>query len=110
MIPLVSTWHPVAVVSVCLPFAVELTAHARSQFSRLGWRDVHPASFVLVSTATMFGLRTGTDTKSATGRMVALAVSTVFVGLTVVRVGERARSRTAVCRPACTGRATLLNR
>ncbi|MGO9874937.1 MAG: hypothetical protein ACLPVY_14180 [Acidimicrobiia bacterium] len=112
LIRLVSTWHPVAwaVVAVCLPFAVELTSHARSYFTKRGSRGVRTASFERFSTATIHGFSVGADTHAATVRIVALAVSTVFVGLAVVGVCERARSRSAVFGSAAAGRAMLLNR
>ena len=72
--------------------------------------DVMATTFVLFVTATVHGLSAGTDTKSALSRIIALAVSTVFVGLTAVRVGELARSRTAVQRPVAGGREVLVNR
>ena len=75
-----STWHPVAVawgvVAFYLLLAVELTSLARSQLSKKVWRRVHTASFVLFVTATIHGLSAGTDTKSAAGRIIALAVCT----------------------------------
>jgi len=114
LVPLASSWHPVAVawgvVGGYLLLAVELTSLARSHISKRAWRRVHAASFVLFVTATVHGLTAGTDTKSATARIVALAVSTVFIGLTAVRVGELARSRTAVQRPAADRRAMLVSR
>jgi len=114
LVPFASSWHPVAVawgvVAGYLLLAVELTSLARSHLSKRTWRRVHAASFVLFVTATVHGLSAGTDTKSAPSRIIALPVSTVFVGLTAVRVGELAGSRTVVPRPAAGGRELLVNR
>ena len=51
------------------------------------------ASFVLFVMATIHGLTAGTDAKSAAARLVALAVGTVFVGLTALRVSDEVRAR-----------------
>jgi hypothetical protein len=114
LVPFASSWHPVAVawgvVGLYLLLAVELTSLARSKLSKRAWRRVHTASFVLFVTATIHGLSAGTDTKSAAARIVALAVSTVFVGLTAIRVSEVMRSRNAPLSPAAARREMLLNR
>lgn len=114
LVPFASSWHPVAVawgvVGLYLLLAVELTSLARSRLSKKAWRRVHTASFVLFVTATVHGLSAGTDTKSAAARIVVVAVSTVFVGLTAVRVSEVMRSRNAVPSAAAARREMLLNR
>jgi len=114
LVPFASTWHPVAVawgvVAGYLLLAVELTSLARARLSKRLWRRVHMASFVLFVMATIHGLTAGTDTKSAAARLVALAVSTVFVGLTGVRVAEATRARTAEPSPATARRELLVNR
>ena len=114
LIPFAASWHPVAVawgvVGAYLLLAVELTSLAKSRLSKRAWRRVHTASFVLFVTATIHGLSAGTDTKSAAARLVALAVCTVFVGLTAFRVAEVARPRTEVVSPAAKRREMLANR
>ncbi len=114
LVPFASSWHPVAVawgvVAGYLLLAVELTSLARARLSKRVWRRVHMASFVLFVMATIHGLTAGTDTKSAAARLVALAVSTVFVGLTGVRVAEATRARTAEPSPATARRELLVNR
>ena len=97
LLPFASSWHPVAVawgvVAAYLLLAVELTSLARSHLSKRIWRRVHMASFALFVMATIHGLTAGTDTKSAAARIAALAVGTVFVGLTALRVSEAMRAR-----------------
>jgi predicted ferric reductase len=114
LIPFASAWHPVAVawgvVAGYLLLAVELTSLARSHLSKKVWRRVHAASFLLFVMATVHGLAAGSDTKSAAARIVALAVSTVFVGLTAVRVAEATRTRTDVPGSAAARRELLVNR
>ena len=114
LIPFASKWHPVAVawgvVAGYLLLAVELTSLARAHLSKRLWRRVHAASFVLFVMATVHGLTAGTDTKSAVARIVALAVSTVFVGLTAIRVAEATRTVTPAPSPAATRRELLVNR
>src|SRR5579862_7690160 len=103
LVPLASKWHPVAVawgvVAAYLLVAVELTSLARAKLSKRLWRRVHTASFVLFVFATIHGLSAGTDAKSAIARAVVLAVGTVFIGLTAMRVSEVARSRGQVPAP-----------
>ena len=104
LLPFASKWHPVAiawgVVAAYLLLAVELTSLARAKLSKRVWRRVHTASFVLFVMATVHGLSAGTDTKSAAARLVALAVGTVFIGLTALRVSEAVRGRSASPEPS----------
>ena len=114
LVPFASTWHPVAVawgiVAAYLLVAVELTSLARNRLSKRVWRRVHTASFVLFVMATIHGLSTGTDTKSVAARLVTLAVCTVFIGLTALRVAEVAHPQPAVVSPATKRRELLANR
>lgn len=114
LIPLASKWHPVAVawgvVAAYLLLAVELTSLARAHLSKRVWRRVHTASFVLFVMATVHGLSAGTDAKTAAGRTVALAVGTVFLGLTALRVSEVARSSSPSPGPAARRREILVGR
>jgi predicted ferric reductase len=104
LLPFASKWHPVAiawgVVAAYLLLAVELTSLARASLSKRVWRRVHTASFVLFVMATVHGLSAGTDTKSAAARLVVLAVGTVFIGLTALRVSEAVRGRRASPEPS----------
>jgi predicted ferric reductase len=104
LVPFATSWHPVAVawgvVAGYLLLAVELTSLARSHLSKRVWRRVHAASFVLFVMATVHGLSAGTDAKSGVAHTVALAVSTVFVGLTALRVSETMRARHAGPEPS----------
>jgi hypothetical protein len=97
LVPFASKWHPVAVawgvVAGYLLLAVELTSLARARLSKRVWRRVHMASFVLFVMATIHGLSAGTDAKSAIARFVALAVGTVFVGLTARRISDAVGAR-----------------
>ena len=92
LIPFAAKWHPVAVawgvVAFYLLLAVELTSLARSRLSKTVWRRVHFASFMLFIMATIHGLTAGTDTKSLAARLVAIAVGSVFIGLTGARIAE----------------------
>ena len=104
LVPFASSWHPVAVawgvVAGYLLLAVELTSLARARLSKRVWRRVHMASFVLFVMATIHGLSAGTDAKSAIARLVALAVGTVFVGLTARRISDAVHARHASPEPS----------
>ena len=92
LVPFTSSWHPVAVawgvVAAYLLLAVEVTSLARNRLSKRAWRRVHTASFVLFVFATIHGLTAGTDTRSVMARTLALAVGTVFAGLTAIRLAD----------------------
>ena len=92
LVPFTSSWHPVAVawgvVAAYLLLAVEFTSLARNRLSKRAWRRVHTASFVLFVFATIHGLTAGTDTRSVMARTLALAVGTVFAGLTAIRLAD----------------------
>ena len=92
LVPLASKWHPVAVawgvVAFYILLAVELTSLAKARISKKLWRYVHTGSFLLFVMATIHGLAAGTDTKSLGARIVVIAVSSVFVGLTSARIAE----------------------
>lgn len=97
LVPLASTWHPVAVawgvVALYLVLAVELTSLVRAHISKRLWRWVHTGSFALFVAATVHGLTAGTDTRSPAARIVAVVVTSVFVGLTGARIAEVALPR-----------------
>jgi predicted ferric reductase len=114
LVPLASKWHPVAVawgvVAAYLLVAVEVTSLARARLSKRTWHRVHTASFVCFVMATVHGLTAGTDGKTTVARLVALAVGTVFIGLTTLRLSEVARSHRADPSPSAPRREMLVGR
>jgi predicted ferric reductase len=112
LIPLASKWHPVAVawgiVAAYLLVAVEVTSLARARLSKRTWHRVHTASFVCFVMATVHGLTAGSDGKTTVARLVALAVGTVFIGLTTLRLSEVARSHRAGPSPSAAPRREML--
>jgi predicted ferric reductase len=89
LVPLTSSWHPVAVawgvVSLYLLAAVEVTSLIRQRISRRLWRTVHLASFPLFVTATTHGLSAGTDARTPMAIIGAALVSAAVAGLFVLR-------------------------
>jgi len=65
LVPLASTWRPVAVawgvVAAYLLVAVEITSLLRRRLPRRWWRRTHMASLPLWALATVHGLTAGTD-------------------------------------------------
>jgi DMSO/TMAO reductase YedYZ heme-binding membrane subunit len=65
LLPLVSTWHPVAVawgiVGLYVLVAVEITSLVRARLSPKAWRTVHMLSYVLLALVTVHFLAAGTD-------------------------------------------------
>ncbi|MGZ4147899.1 MAG: ferric reductase-like transmembrane domain-containing protein [Actinomycetota bacterium] len=94
LVPLVATWHPVAVawgiVGMYLLAAVEITSLVRRRLSKRAWRLTHYASFPLFVVATIHGLTAGTDGRSRLFIGVVSVVTATVAALTSIRVTERA--------------------
>lgn len=95
LVPLASSWHPVAVawgiVGFYLLLAVELTSLARRHLSKRVWRAIHFASFPLFVVATVHGLSAGTDAKTGVAIAIVGAVVAAVTWLTAVRVRAAVR-------------------
>ena len=65
LVPMVSTWHPLAVawgiVAMYVLVAVELTSLVRQRLSQRVWRGIHMLSYVLLALVTIHLLAAGTD-------------------------------------------------
>jgi sulfoxide reductase heme-binding subunit YedZ len=90
LVPLASSWHPVAVawgiVGLYLLLAVELTSLARRRLPRRVWRTVHALSFPTFALATVHGLTAGTDRGNLLWQVVLWGTVAAVVFLTVVRL------------------------
>jgi hypothetical protein len=90
LVPLASTWHPVAVawgvVSLYLLAAVEFTSLARRHLTHALWRRVHMVSFPLFVTSTIHGLSAGTDSRTVMAAVGAALVLSAVTWLSVVRL------------------------
>jgi hypothetical protein len=96
LVPLASSWHPVAVawgiVALYLLLAVEVTSLLRKQLSKRLWRATHFASFPLFALATTHALSAGTDRAALLMRYGAALTTVSVVLLTAARVvGARRR-------------------
>jgi DMSO/TMAO reductase YedYZ heme-binding membrane subunit len=95
LVPLASTWHPVAVawgiVAFYLLAAVEITSLARRRLPNRFWRRVHYASFPLFVLATVHGLSAGTDTGTGLAVVATAAALAPLVLLCAVRIQRRSR-------------------
>jgi DMSO/TMAO reductase YedYZ heme-binding membrane subunit len=84
LLPLASTWHPVAVawgiVGMYLLVAVEVTSLVRSRLSPRLWRGVHMLSYVVLALSTIHLLSAGTDATDLlpVASAVLIGVATVF--------------------------------
>jgi DMSO/TMAO reductase YedYZ heme-binding membrane subunit len=91
LVPLATSWHPVAVawgiVAFYLLLAVELTSLFRGRIGRRWWRRVHFGSFALFVFGTVHAVTAGTDTKITLvlGAIVLLSLS--VAALTAIRIG-----------------------
>jgi predicted ferric reductase len=90
LIPLASSWHPVAVawgiVALYLVLAVELTSLTRRWLPKVLWRRVHVASFPLFVFATIHGLTAGTDARTTLSFGVIVASLAAVGALISLRV------------------------
>jgi DMSO/TMAO reductase YedYZ heme-binding membrane subunit len=83
-VPLVSSWHPVAVawgiVGMYVLVAVEISSLARARLSPKVWRGLHMLSYVLLAVVTIHFLTAGTDVNDLlpTTSIVLIGVATVF--------------------------------
>jgi hypothetical protein len=109
LVPLASSWHPVAVAwgitSMYLLLAVEVTSLLRKHLSRRFWRATHLLSFPLFATATVHLLSAGTDRRNLVLRLAVVLATVAVVALTVLRLTAESRRpgpasrRRAVPRP-----------
>jgi DMSO/TMAO reductase YedYZ heme-binding membrane subunit len=95
LVPLMSSWHPVAVawgiVAAYLMVAVEVTSLLRARLSMRAWRITHLLSFPVYLSATTHLLTAGTDRHSPVVRLAVLGVTAAVAILAAVRVGSAAR-------------------
>jgi hypothetical protein len=89
LVPLRSTWRPVAVawgvVALYLLLAIELTSLAQRKLPRRLWRRVHATSFVLFVLATIHGFVAGSEAGNPVMRWSALGLMTVVLFLLLYR-------------------------
>jgi DMSO/TMAO reductase YedYZ heme-binding membrane subunit len=84
LVPMVSTWHPVAVawgiVGMYVLVAVEVTSLVRARLSPKAWHSVHVLSYVLLALVTIHFLAAGTDATDLlpTTSAVLIGTATVF--------------------------------
>ena len=84
LVPMVSTWHPLAVawgiVGMYVLLVVEGTSLARHRLSQRVWRGTHMLSYVLLALVTVHLLAAGTDATDLlpTVSAVLIGVATVF--------------------------------
>ena len=104
LVPLTSTWHPVAVAwgiaSLYLLAAVELTSLLRRHLRHKLWRRVHYASFPLFVFATVHGVSAGTDGRTPMAIAAVVTATSAMAFLVVAR--QRARHTTAMRRQSPT--------
>jgi methionine sulfoxide reductase heme-binding subunit len=90
LVPLASSWHPVAVawgiVGMYLLLAVELTSLARRRLPRRAWRTVHALSFPTFALATVHGITAGTDRGNLVWQVALWGTVAAVTFLTVVRL------------------------
>ena len=99
LVPMVSTWHPLAVawgiVGLYVLVVVEGTSLARHRLSPRVWRGTHMLSYVLLALVTIHLLAAGTDANDLlpTVSAVLIGVATVFgcAMLLTWRTAPRAR-------------------
>ena len=90
LVPLASSWHPVAVawgiVAMYLVLAVELTSLARKRLPKRVWHGIHLLAYPTFALATIHGLSAGTDRHNLVWQLVVWATVAAIAVLTAVRV------------------------
>jgi len=107
LVPMVSTWHPVAVawgiVGMYVLVAVEVTSLLRARLSPKVWRSVHVLSYVLLALVTIHFLAAGTDATDLlpTTSAVLIGTATVFGAAMLLtwRTAPRVRAAGAPSEP-----------
>lgn len=97
LVPLRSSWHPLAVawgiVAFYLLLAVELTSLLRARLSARAWRMTHLLSFPLFASATGHLLSAGTERHYGVLQAVVILTSAVIGGLTAIRLASLGGAR-----------------
>ena len=92
LVPLASSWHPVAVAWGIVGFycllAVEITSLLRKKLSKRLWRATHYLSFPLFASATVHAVTAGTDRRNVLVLTAVLVCTTLVLLLTFVRVNQ----------------------
>lgn len=108
LIPMTSTWRPVAVtlgvIALYLLVLVEATSLMMKRIPVRWWRMIHISSYALVWTAIVHAGLAGTDTSNRVYQAVALlltilAVTAAIIRLLLGRFAVAAASRRAAARP-----------
>jgi predicted ferric reductase len=90
LVPLASSWHPVAVawgvVGMYLLLAIEITSLLMRRLTRRIWHAVHLTSFGLFAFTTIHALTAGTDASDVAVQWFALASCALVGFLTLLRV------------------------
>jgi hypothetical protein len=90
LVPLASSWHPVAVawgiVGMYLLLAVEATSLARRRLPKRVWHGIHLLSLPTFALATIHGLTAGTDRGNAAWQLVVWTVTAAITLLAAIRI------------------------
>jgi len=109
LLPLASSWHPVAVawgvVGMWLLLAVEGTSLARQHLPQHVWRGIHLLSYPILALTTVHLLSAGTDAKSLVPETVAVAlgVFAVFGAAALLTWRSAPKTRADVGTPVTNG-------
>ena len=112
LVPMVSTWHPLAVawgvVGMYVLVAVEVTSLLRARLTPKAWRGVHMLSYVLLALVTIHFLSAGTDARDIlpTTSAVLIGVATVFGAAMLLTWRTAPKQRAAAVTGAAPGLVT----
>ncbi len=98
LVPLASSWHPVAVawgiLGMYLLVAIEVTSLLRRHLSTRVWRGIHLLSYPLFAVTTVHLLTAGTDSADVLPEAIAVTVGVVAVFLGALLLTWRSAPRT----------------
>jgi DMSO/TMAO reductase YedYZ heme-binding membrane subunit len=103
LVPLASSWHPLAVawgiLGMYLLVTIEVTSLLRRHLSVRAWRGIHLSSYALFAVTTVHLLTAGTDSEDVLPETIAIGVgvAAVFIGALLLtwRSAPRTRSKLA---------------
>ena len=97
-IPFATSWHPLAVawgiIGIYLLVAVQGSSWLMKRIPKSTWRSIHLLSYALFTTVSIHSFAAGTDRANHFFQAFGVAIITVLVGATTIRVMYAGKPRT----------------
>ena len=97
LVPMTSTWRPGAVawgiVAMYLLVAVQVSSVLMKKIPKRLWRGIHLTSYAMFASVSVHSLTAGTDRGTALFQALAVALITLMIALTSIRLLYRGKPR-----------------